>query len=936
VHLTENSNATDQLQRELGYLDVLFELARALSRAQDADEIYSAALTALICGLGADRAAVLIRDPNNTIRLKAWVNLSEKYRSAVDGHTMWPRSARDNDLVTCADVLAQPSLSVLPDASVEEGIRALAVVPLLGTAGLFGNFVLYYDTPHEFEPHELQLARTIGRYVAFAVERNQSEQALKESERRFVLAQNGARLAVWDRDLRKDQIAIFGEYARLHGLAADHPPLTYAQWLQLVHPDDRKMLQARLQNTIETNHLWDSEFRVLWSDGSVHWLHAKGEVFTDDAGRPVRMVGVSFDITERKKAEELRSRLAAIVESSDDGIVGTDLAGVVLSWNRGAERLYGYSAQEMVGQSILLVVPQERHQETWRILEWLRQGERLEHFETVRRRKDGRYIDVSLTISPVKDGNGAVVACAALGRDITEKKQAETILRESEERFRKLADAARLLICSSGPDKGATFFNKGWLDFTGRSMHQELGFGWIAGVHPDDLQGCLKSYTTSFDARRFCHIEYRLRRADGEYRWMLCTGVPQFGSNGKFTGYIASCIDITEVKRAHETALARQKLESLGRLVGGIAHDFNNQLGSIIAGSEVAEADLASGLFPVGEIRAIRSVAVRTSEIVRELMVYAGHEKTDAETLDLSLLVAGMLDLLRISISKNAILTSDLRQGLPLIRGNAAQLRQIVMNLVINASEAIGANQQLIHLATSLVTVGAETDLNETTNSTGGRCVRLEVLDNGCGMTEETRAKIFDPFFTTKFGGRGMGLAVVQGIVRAHDGAITVTSVPGRGTSFQVSFPCATQIGVEHPGESVSTTPAQTLKSITTGTVLLVEDEDALRRAVSKILRRQGFSLIEAANGSAAIDLFRGQRDKVDVIVLDMTMPGISSLKVIMEVASIRPDIKIILTSAYSREMLAPALGAPQVRAFLPKPFTGKDLVQLLRETLSS
>jgi len=498
-----------------------------------------------------------------------------------------------------------------------------------------------------------------------------------------------------------------------------------------------------------------------------------------------------------------------------------------------------------------------------------------------------------------------------------------------------LADTAPLLICASGPDKGATFFNKGWLDFTGRAMEQELGYGWIAGVHPDDLERCLQSYTASFDARRFCHIEYRLRRADGEYRWMLCTGVPQFGSKGVFTGYIASCIDITEVKRAHETTVARQKLESLGRLVGGIAHDFNNLLGSIIAGSEVAEADLAAGLSPGEEILTIRKVAIRTSEIVRELLIYSGHDKADLEIVDVSQLVGDMLDLLRVSISKNAVLTSDLQKDLPPIRGNAAQLRQVVMNLVINASEAISAQHQVIHIATSLVTLDTESALDHPTDLLEGFYLRLEVSDNGCGMTEEIKAKIFDPFFTTKFAGRGMGLAVVQGIVRAHGGTIQVVSVPGRGTSFQISLPCATRVTLEHPAKAVPTAPEQTPHGTTTGTVLLVEDEDALRRAVSKILRKQGFSLIEAADGSAAIELFRAQRDRVDVIVLDMTMPGISSLKVIMEVARIRPDIKIILTSAYSREMVAPALSAPQVKGFLAKPFPGKALVQLLQHTLS-
>lgn len=238
------------------------------------------------------------------------------------------------------------------------------------------------------------------------------------------------------------------------------------------------------------------------------------------------------------------------------------------------------------------------------------------------------------------------------------------------------------MIWVAGQDQGCTFFNKGWLAFTGRTMEQERGNGWAEGVHPDDLERCFGSYSSSFDARQNFHIEYRLRRADGEYRWVLDSGVPRFNPGGAFSGYIGSCIDITDLKRAQEEVLATQKLESLRVLTAGIAHDFNNFLGSILAEAELAEAEMAAGSSPDEEVQSIKVVAIRAAEVVRELMIYAGQDKATLEALDISQLVEEMVQLLKVSISKHAALKTDLGKNLPAVLGNATQIRQIVMNLI--------------------------------------------------------------------------------------------------------------------------------------------------------------------------------------------------------------------------------------------------------------
>jgi two-component system, cell cycle sensor histidine kinase and response regulator CckA len=375
-------------------------------------------------------------------------------------------------------------------------------------------------------------------------------------------------------------------------------------------------------------------------------------------------------------------------------------------------------------------------------------------------------------------------------KEEVEKRTAE--LRESEERFRNMANAAPVMIWTSGTDKRFTFVNKRWMDFTGRSSEQELGNGWADNVHPDDVERCCAAYSSSFDAHQPFTMEYRMCRADGEYRWILNSGVPRFEPDGVFEGYVGSCIDITDLKQTHEKMLASQKLESLGLMAAGVAHDFGNLLGAILAEIDLARMDMSAKAPGRKNIDRIEAAVTHATGIVKLLMASAGAGGVSKalEAVNLSFVVEEILRLLKVSISKRAVVRSNLTNDLPPVIAAVAEIRQVVMNLITNAVEAVGDQQGSITITTEGAHLGPGSRGDYQADLPDGDYVRLKVADTGVGMNAETQAKIFDQFFTSKPYGRGLGLSVVHGIVRSHRGAINVVSTAGKGTTFEVLLPC--------------------------------------------------------------------------------------------------------------------------------------------------
>lgn len=606
--------------------------------------------------------------------------------------------------------------------------------------------------------------------------------------------------------------------------------------------------------------------------------------------------------------------------------------------NKRLAKLNGIAAEKHIGRTIEEVVPHRAAQARQIIRQVMETGRPVldREFVCATNKDPETARSWSESWYPMTVSDGRLLGVGCILTEITGRKAAEEALRQSELLNKQVLE--NLPECIFVLDVTL----EGRFKFAGFNPAEERAVGYsteqVSGKFVEDV---LDKETAK---KVIAHYQRCLKAGaliDYDDELSLPTGLHYFHTNlipvrnaeGRIHRIVGCCSDLTEVRRMQEEALARQKLESMGLLATGIAHDFNNLLGGILASSELALAEHGEGAAVDEELQRIKTASMRGSEIVRQLMIYGGNENPVFEPVDVSLVIEEILQLIKVSISKQVALQLDLGKNLPPTHANPAQLRQIVMNLVTNASEAIGERQGLIRISLERVRVAQDLELTGTATLPKDDYLKLEVADTGSGMSPEVQARIFDPFYTTKQAGRGLGLAVVQGILRAHGGAINVISAPVQGTTIQVFLPYANKSArVRQRVKSSVPKPG----SGQTGTILMVEDEDLLRTALSKLLRKTGYSVIEARDGSAAIELLGTYKDGVDLILLDVSLPGISSRQVLEEAQKMLPGLRVVITSAYSKETVDASLAGLPVFHFIRKPFRLDELLPLLRSTLSA
>jgi PAS domain S-box-containing protein len=637
---------------------------------------------------------------------------------------------------------------------------------------------------------------------------------------------------------------------------------------------------------------------------------------------------LTVDITERKRAEELlrtseqrhRDLLASLPQAI---FVQSDYK--IHFCNQAFLRLVGAENESQVlGRSPLDFVPPESHELVRaRIRSMQGKREPVPAIQYDWLRLDGKRVPVVVSAAPTLDwGRLAFVVSI---QDITELRHAEQEMRRNEHRFRTLVQASSQLVWRADPTM--TIPDPIWAEFTGRPLELISGERFIEVVHPDDRATVVAVMSGMASKPQPIQTEFRMRRADGQWRLLQTHAAPVFDEQGELLEWVGSSNDVTEQRALAAQLLQSQKLDAIGRLAGGVAHDFNNLLTVIgIHGYFLTEA--------IGEdhplrthVAAVSDATERAAGLTRQLLTFTRQEMVQPKAVDVSRQVDGLLKLLRRVIGEDIRLTSQLAPSLPTIQIDPTQLEQIVMNLALNARDAMPSGGQLT-IETTLVELPR--DKLSYPCARPGQFVRLAIIDSGCGMSDEVWSHIFEPFYTTKPSGMGtgLGLSVVRGIVEQWHGYIFVKSTVGEGSTFEVLFPASDE---PLPKPAPISSPVATRG---VETILLAEDEGTVRRVARMILERQGYHVIEATDGSEALRLAAEHAGQIDLLLSDVVMPNVSGPQLVEQLLEQQPRLKIVFMSGYLNDRANRTAIAESGFAILEKPFKPKDLVRAVRDAL--
>ena len=832
-----------------------------------------------------------------------------------------------------------------------QGIQAILLIPLLREREFFG-FLGFDNCESEttWEIAEQTFLQTAANLLVHALQRRDDLEALRKSRERLDLALRGTRAGLWEMDLRSDKVRIDERAANMVGYdLKELEPVASSEWLQFCHPEDAPAARNAIQRCFSgAARFLDMECRIRHKDGHWVWISDRGMVVEwDENGAPIRMAGTAIDIGDRKSAElALQRNRDLLAEAERLAGVGSwewEISSDRWFFSENWRRIHGTDDEFPNTERLLqLAHPEDLPavQEAFR--KALEETGVYEIQHRICRGDDGDVRHILARGELECDSDGTPRRLFGAAQDVTEKVRSETILRQSESRYRALFDNAPLGMFTSSPEGRFTAVNQTLADMLGypdpeavlanvRDIAKEIY------VHPERRGEIVEIIRNAGDVATFENEYYR---RDGETFIANLNVVIMGEESGKPPYLLGMLEDITERKRGEKERLAlerkiqeTQKLESLGVLAGGIAHDFNNILMAVLGNADLA-LDRLPAMSPArGNLREIESASRRAADLCSQMLAYSGKGKFVIEPIDLSALVEEMHHLLDASTSKKAVLRLDLAEEIPAVRGDATQIRQVVMNLVINASEAIGERSGMITVSTGVRDCDAEfleaTLLKE--NVRPGRYVFLAVSDTGCGMTAETRRRVFEPFFTTKFTGRGLGMSAVLGIVRGHQGTLQLISEQGDGAEFTILFPALE----ESAPVSEQTAADGENGGRLAGCVLLVDDEETIRSLGRQMLERIGFEVITARDGADALMIYENLSDRIDLVLLDLTMPNMDGEEAMDALLRMNPDLRIVLSSGYSEHEISSRFSGRGLAGFLQKPYTLSRLRERLGQVLA-
>ena len=789
---------------------------------------------------------------------------------------------------------------------------------------------------YDNKPHVLTSCRDV-------TERMEADEALRRSETMLANAARIAHFGGWQDEFGADgRITVMWSDAtrRIAGISPGPASLTWEEFRERIHPDDRAMQAMALDRARRGEAPYDLEYRVVRPDGEVRFVHSAGEFIGDGAGRPQRAFGVMQDITERKATENaLRAseqRWRNLTEALPQMIWSATPDGTCDYFSSQWTAHTGRPETDLLGWRWLETLEPADRDATRKF--WLESvaGRHAYDLEYRVRSNDGEYRWFKTRGVPIRDENGKIIKWFGTCTDITDLRSAEEARRAAEERLRRVVASSPAVLFTL-PVRDGEFRN---IDFMSDNVEAMLGYRvdetlgadwWLTNIEAQDRDIVVRQFQSEIVSRGYSSAEYRFRHKNGRSRWIRGETRLVRGTEGEPAVVVGSLSDITERRLLEDQLRQAQKLEALGRLAGGVAHDFNNLLTVINGYSELLLTSLPGDDPMRKHLTQIHQAGERAGTLTRQLLLFSRQQVIELKVLDLNVVVTDTERMLHRLIGEDVTLTTVLEPSVALVKADLGQMQQVLMNLSVNARDAMPQGGTLI-IETRNVTldsayVATHPDVRP------GEYVMLRVTDTGTGMDRQTMAHMFEPFFTTKEAGKGtgLGLAVVHGIVNRGGGHLDVRSEVGTGTEFAIYLPAT----AERLSSGASVAGQQHMPP-GTETLLLVEDERAVRALARDILKSCGYTVLEAAGGHDAIRIASQYAGPIDLLVSDVVMPELGGRQVAEQLAVVKPEMKVLFLSGYTDDAVV-RHGVLQAEfAFLQKPFTPVGLAQKVRETLDA
>ena len=706
------------------------------------------------------------------------------------------------------------------------------------------------------------------------------------------------------------------------------PEFTEASFREMIGPLVRR---ERPKHVFETLH--------RRADGTTYPVEVHLQLIDD--GDTV-FLAVITDITERRQSEqalrESEARFRGLLDSAPDAVLVVDRGGRITLANPAAERLFGYGPGELAGCGVDDLVPEAARERHAGLVEhFLRQptsrpmGTGL---DLVARRKDGTEFAVDIMLGPMEQPGLGGLAVLCIVRDVTERKRAEAELRRTRDQLWQAVEAGHVGLWEVDLRTNEVYYSPEWKRQIGYA-DDELSYdleAWRSRVHPEDLERAMSAAEGYLNgtAPRY-EIVYRLHHRDGSYRHVLVRGAKILADDGTPIKLSGSQVDITERLELQADLLQAQKMEVIGRLAGGVAHDFNNLLTVINGTADLAMTRFREGDELHGELREIREAGERAASLTRQLLAYSRRQMLRPEIVNLNGIVAGIEPMLRRLLGERVTLVLELSEGLSAVKVDPAQMDQVLMNLAVNARDAM-PDGGVLTIATENIDISSDFASKHPSMQPGPH-VGVSVRDTGIGMDEQTAKRIFEPYFTTKEApyGTGLGLSTVYGILKQSGGSIWVDSAPQRGTAFTIYLPRAAEPALAEASVRVTTAAPGGHE-----TILIVEDEDAVRLLASRLLSVAGYTVLTARDGEEALALVRRHEGEIHLMLTDVVLPGIGGGELAERLAGIRPGVKVLFTSGYTDNPAMRQVVGERGAPFIGKPYQITELRRRVREVLDS